>query len=108
MPDTPRIRALNDQFRKSFLGGQVVIALRVQALSVPLLRELVHKVQSFDQFSQENDPHGEHDFVSVEVAGEIYFAKIDYYDPSMTAGSEDPGDPAKTTRVLTIMHSSEY
>ena len=108
MPDTSRIRALNDQFRKSFLGGQVLVALRVQALSASLLQELVRKVQSFDQFSPDNDPHGEHDFVSVEVAGETYFAKIDYYGPSMTAGSEDPADPAKTTRVLTIMHSSEY
>jgi len=29
--------------------------------------------------------------------------KIDYYDPSLEWGSEDPADAAVTTRVLTIM-----
>ncbi|MCP5386899.1 MAG: DUF3768 domain-containing protein [Novosphingobium sp.] len=31
-----------------------------------------------------------------------------YYDPSLTYGSDDPADPAQTTRVLTVMLTSEY
>ena len=31
-----------------------------------------------------------------------------YYDPSLEAGSADPADPAKTTRVLTLMLAEEY
>ena len=55
-----------------------------------------------------NDPHKEHDFGSFEIAGRKFFFKLDYYDLAMEFGSEDPADPAKTMRVLTIMLAEEY
>ncbi len=63
---------------------------------------------TFSDFTPENDPHGEHDFGSFAVAGRKFFFKIDYFDAAMEFGSEDPADPAKTTRVLTIMLAEEY
>ena len=65
-------------------------------------------VQSFADFNADNDPYGEHDFGSFEVAGEPFFWKIDYYDTDMACESDDPSDPEKTTRVLTIMLAAEY
>jgi len=55
-----------------------------------------------------NDPWGEHDFGAVEIDGEKAFWKIDCYDRTLTAGSENPANEALTHRVLTIMLASEY
>lgn len=33
---------------------------------------------------------------------EVFF-RIDYYDPALEWGSEDPADASRTTRVLTLM-----
>ena len=68
----------------------------------------IRKVATFDDFSADNDPHGEHDFGSFDLAGDRFFWKIDYYDPTLEFGSDDPADPSKTTRVLTLMLAAEY
>jgi hypothetical protein len=59
-------------------------------------------------FSDDNDPHGEHDFGSFELCSRTFFWKIDYYDSDLQHGSEDPTDPNKTTRVLTLMLAEDY
>jgi hypothetical protein len=66
------------------------------------------KVIAFNEFNADNDPHCEHDFGSFELAGEKLFWKIDYYDLTGEFGSEDPTDPKKTLRVLTVMLADEY
>jgi hypothetical protein len=103
-----RIRILNDNFRTMFIGGQIVMTQGVAELPLDLKARIILAVQSFTNFDAENDPHGEHDFGSFELAGETYFFKVDYYSPDLTSGSEDPADPEKTTRVLTIMRADEY
>ena len=70
--------------------------------------EALCAVAAFNSFTKDNDPHGEHDFGSVEVCGRTLFWKIEYYDPDLQYGSEDPADPAQTTRVMTVMLASEY
>jgi hypothetical protein len=103
-----RIRVLNDNFRSTFVGGRVVMTEGVDALPIDTKARVILAVQSFSNFTKDNDPHGEHDFGSFSVEGETYFYKIDYYALDMDGGSEDPADPKKTTRVLTIMRADEY
>ena len=66
------------------------------------------KVETFDAFTPDNDPYKERDFGAFEHNRDRIFWKIDYYDTTMTKGSEDPSDPRQTVRVLTIMLASEY
>jgi uncharacterized protein DUF3768 len=105
---TDRIRALNDAFRRTFVGGAVMITQGVEAMPLDQRRSLLQKIRSFDAFSEDNDPHQEHDFGSIDEAGVRCFFKIDYYDRKTEFGSPDPADPAVTTRVLTIMLAEEY
>jgi Protein of unknown function (DUF3768) len=103
-----KIALLNDELRRTFSGGKVVMTDGVAALPEHDLAQLLERIQSFDAFTTDNDPRGEHDFGSIELEGVTYFFKHDYYAPDMDGGSEDPADPAKTTRVLTIMRADEY
>jgi hypothetical protein len=105
---TNRIRTLNDEFRRSLTGGIVVLTSGVRELGETRLAAVLNQVRAFAAFSADNDPYGEHDFGAISCDGERLFWKIDYYDFTMTAGSPDPTDPQKTTRVLTIMLASEY
>jgi hypothetical protein len=105
---TDRIRVLNDNFRSTFVGGRVMITAGVSALPADAQARLLVAVQSFSNFTNDNDPHGEHDFGSIELEGERYYFKLDYYDLDCRFGSEDPSDPEQTTRVLTIMRADEY
>jgi hypothetical protein len=102
------IRTLNDAFRRTFVGGAVMITAGVEAMPADQRRALLQKVRSFDVFSEDNDPHGEHDFGAVDESGDRYFWKLDYYDRTMESGSPDPANAAVTTRVLTIMRADEY
>ena len=103
-----RIRELNDAFRKTLRGGRAVMTAGVAGLPDCVKAEALVQVASFSDFTPDNDPHGEHDFGSFTLVGRKFFWKIDYYDKRCQFGSEDPSDPEKTTRVLTIMLAEEY
>jgi hypothetical protein len=105
---TDRIRALNDEFRRTFVGGAVMITAGAEALPPDQRKSLLAKVRAFDVFTDDNDPHGEHDFGAVDEGGVRYFWKVDCYDRATEFGSPDPANPAVTTRVLTIMRADEY
>ena len=107
--DTKRIAALNDLCRTAMgVAGRVFQTPGICAMSPEDRSAIREKVELFSEFTPDNDPHGERDFGSFVHADGKIFWKIDYYDRTLTAGSEDPSDPAQTVRVLTIMLASEY
>ena len=104
-----KIAALNDPCRKAMgVAGRVFQTTGISALPPRDQSAIREKVETFDAFTPDNDPHGERDFGAFEHNGERIFWKIDYYDTTSTKGSEDPTDPNQTVRVLTIMLASEY
>ena len=105
---TEKIRTLNDAFRTTMAGGKVFLTAGIDALPSDVKAIVIRRVATFSDFTPDNDPHGEHDFGSFEVAGRKIFWKIEYYDAAMQFGSEDPTDESQTTRVLTIMLAEEY
>lgn len=108
-PQSAQIRALNDAFRQRLEGsGQVLITSGIQSCGKSFVRRAVAAVQAFDDFSEDNDPYGEHDFGSIDLEGQKVFWKIDCYDKALEYGSPDPANPAVTTRVLTILLAHEY
>jgi len=107
---TARIRELNDLARTAMgVAGRVFQTAGINALPWQVQSKIRERVETFDQFTPDNDPYGEHDFGSFEVndVGKVFW-KIDYYDKQLERGSEDPSDPAQTTRVLTIMLAEEH
>ena len=106
-----KIAELNDQLRQNlFTPGLNRVFVSAAVSSLPYLERarLLDKVQKFNDFNEENNPYGERDFSRIEHNGINYFWKIDYYNKTMDAGSENPADENITIRVLTIMRSDEY
>lgn len=99
---------LNDELRTTFTGGSIIWTPCVSGLPEPHFSALMDAVRSYTAFAVTNDPYGEHDFGAIPYDGKTYLWKIDYYAPDMQHGSDDPSDPAKTRRVLTIMRADEY
>jgi Protein of unknown function (DUF3768) len=75
-----KLRILNDNFRRTFNSGVVVMTTGVAALDDCTRAAVLQKMRDFDAFDDDNDPWGEHDFIAVEHNGETIFGKIDLYE----------------------------
>ena len=112
--DTLKIRDLNDAFRRDFpANGRRYITDGIFALDGDDRAAILEKVRTFDAFTEDNDPHGEHDFGAFDFKDERIFWKIDYYNrksfgSGFEMGADCPEDATKTMRVLTIMLADEY
>lgn len=119
-----KIAALNDQLRASLMGAaaphprQTVMVAGVLAPELQdmtghartLKETAILKAISEQSFEEGNDPYGERDYGSFEIAGEperLYW-KVDYYDHALTEHSPDATNPAVTHYVLTIAYLRDY
>ena len=107
------IREQNDRLRQGdpTIPGQIFVTHGLTALlndTDTKPEKLFQIVSSYSSFSPDNDPHEEHDFGSFKFQGQTCFWKIDYYDPTLKWGSDDPSDLEKTARVMTLMLADEY
>lgn len=111
-----RIRKLNDLLRceddHGGAGDLVVCMGDLAACPLDVQQQVFDAARSFTAFTEDNDPHGEHDCASFELdVGDgptTFMFKIDYYDLDLEMGSEDPSDPKTTRRVLTLMFAHDY
>lgn len=119
------IRRLNDEARsKPGTGSIANMTIGFQSLSDADRFGALAQIVGFTEFSGDNDPYGEHDFGTVyrlpngvwtqqrpsdekDIGATVYW-KVDYYDNTLTYGSDAPWDAQRTKRVLTIMLASEY
>ena len=68
------------------------------------------KRRVLSRFTEDNDPYGERDFGAItrDSGGKVFWKVDCYADASCSAGAEDPVDPDKSYRLLTVMLAEEY
>ena len=113
-----KIRAVNDAMRGELFtpeGGMCTVTRGVHHLPDEDKARVLLAVKNYNNFNEDNDPHGEHDFGVVELKGiPKVFWKIDYFqdakmdfNPDSNFG-ENEEDFIKAYRLLTIMLADEY
>jgi len=109
---TQQIAKLNDQMRKNpHAYGQALISAGITVRGQVVVQEALAKIAAMkpSEFKKGNDPYGERDFHTFSLDDELAYFKIDYYAKGdLRAPSEDPSDPAKTTRIMTVAFMDEY
>jgi len=105
----------NDAFRtQAPLGGhpvyqgRVVATRGVSAEGPEFVTRALLETAAFKDFTEDNDPYGDHSMGAVQVCGKAVWWKIDLYDADYRYGADDPLDDKNTRRVLTLHFPSEY
>ena len=99
-----KIAKLNDAARRNVMSYMTTAG--VISLKPSIVGDIYTAVYNYKDFTEDNDPYGEHDFGSFKIHGHKIFWKIDYYDQQLKYGV-DPLDP-DCRRVVTIMLAEEY
>lgn len=108
-----RIRTLNDAFRASLVTprplGKCYVTAGVNDHGPDFVAKALAAIVAFDAFTEDIDPHKEHDMVRVTIDAVVVWGKIDYFDKrDPDLGSEDPADEQQTERVMTILLPEEW
>lgn len=55
------IKTLNDNFRRSFLGGTVLVTTGIRSKPTNDVSAILVRVRNFNNFTEDNDPYEEHE-----------------------------------------------
>ena len=78
---TQFIALLNDQARITLTNCKLIITLGIDLLGDEAMDRILHLVMRFDDFSERNDPFGEHDFGAVEYESNTVFLEDRFLRP---------------------------
>ena len=90
------------------IEGKIIFTNPLMQYAEKDIEQIFELVRRYYDFTESNDPYGEHDFGNFTFQNKDFFWKIDYYDVNYEYGSPDPADPNVPRRVLTIMHAEDY
>lgn len=107
-PESGGIAEINDQVRKTLVRDRLMLTIGISTLPRETQAKVFRAIEDFDDFGEDNDPWGEHDFGAVDVDGEQVFFKFDYFDNAFDMHSPDSTARHVTRRVLTVMLAREY
>lgn len=93
-----KIITLNDEFRTTFRGGRVQMTPGVYDLEPRIRGRALSVLACYSKF----DADSEHDWGVFIFAGFAFEWRIEYRQKDGVGVSEDPTDPDKTLRVLTL------
>jgi Protein of unknown function (DUF3768) len=99
---TEQIRAAYDKLRTTGEGGSMYQTDGFASLPEADRQLAISKIRLFNDFTPENDPHGEHDFGSVKVNGVRIYFKCE------THGILHMNGKVKKQRMMTVMLADEY
>jgi hypothetical protein len=129
MSELNEIQIKNDQFRRNLIENYSNNEIAPSVFLAPGLVEyydtdpvlfyaVLAAVVTFsdenstckETFTEDNDPHHEHDIAFFEVRGKRFFFKIDYYDVNYEfhCGEENMLNDELCRRVLTVGAASDY
>ena len=98
------IARLNDRLRSTGEDGWTYMSRGVSKLPIAIQEDVIRAIRLFDDFTPENDPHGEHDGATLTIGEFRICWKINYYTPGRRENDKiDPADSAATLRIMTVM-----
>ena len=109
--DYALIAQQNDAFRKRLPEGGDGIIVQTNAIDnmgPDFVASCLAQIDTYDDFTEDNDPHGTHEMGFIEIMGRKVWFKIDLYDENYQYGTPAPTDLSKTRRVLTILFPGDY
>ena len=112
MPETEiasaaALAAKNDELRKCLpnplpFPHRAILTDKIAGLPEEKIQGVLLMIREYNDFSESNDPHSEHDFGEFDFEGQKIFWKFDYYNKDMEHFE------ANGRRVLMVMFAHEY